>query len=116
MPFDRLQRQLVAALRQHLATGQRPVLPEAGDLLWSMFCDLSMARGYTMAGPQPIAYSEILAWAQLHRWPLQAHHVAILRAMDDAWLSAGRQPKDKAAPRRPSGNVNPNLFDAVFGQ
>jgi hypothetical protein len=105
----RLRDQLVAALRSHLADGTPPRVPEAGALAWQWFADLSSARS---AGP--ITFGEIEAYASLHRWPLEAHHVAIIRALDAEFLRIGRAQAASPKNRRVTGNVTPAAFDAVF--
>lgn len=109
---------LVAALKRHLG-GDKPVVPEAGVLLWNLFIEISATRTYHAAGAHPIGFAEIGAYARLHCWPLQPHHVAIIRALDDAWLDHAYR---KAAGGKPAknfhgaqGEINPDAFDAVFG-
>lgn len=119
--FARLADRLAAVLKAHLATGKRPLVPEAGALIWSMFCDLSAARTMGMAGPNPISYVDIEAWARLHRWPLQRHHIALLRAMDDAWIEQAyakmsRPEGGKTMPRGSGQAVTAELFDLVVGR
>lgn len=86
--FDRLTAQMVAAVREQVTTGERVDVPEAGALLWDAFMQLDAARTFHAAGPNPIGFAEIEAWARLMRWPLAAHHVALLRATDSALLDA----------------------------
>ena len=117
---ERLRPQLVAALKAHLASGSKPVVLEAGELLWLAFGELSATRTTGFAGPNPITYAEIEAWARLNRWPLQPHHVAVIRALDDAFIEhvyAQRPgvPGGKVALRSSGHAVNPAAFDAVFG-
>ena len=116
--MKRLERQLVAAVTQ-----AKPRVPEAGRLLWSSFGDLHRSRDYGMAGPEPISHAEIEAFARVHRLPLAPAHVAILRAMDDAWLLKVRRAEDrgegsddktaKSVPRTSTHALTPQLFDAV---
>lgn len=118
--MDRIQHILVAALRRHLAGG-RPVVPDAGVLLWNLFMQISASRTYHAAGPHPVSFAEIEAYARLHRWPFQSHHITIIRALDDAWLEhayAETGKGQKGAQRLPTGRepaINPSAFDAVFG-
>jgi len=113
--FRYLTHQLVAALEQHLATGRPPVVPDAGVLLWSAFVELSTARRCGFASPEPIAHSEIEAWARINRWPLAPHHVAVIRTLDDAWLAHARSTMKKAPQQSAAQPINPAAFDAVFG-
>lgn len=115
--MTRLGAQLVATLKRHLAGG-KPSAPEAGVLLWNLFMEISASRTYHSAGPHPISHAEIEAFARIHRWPFQPHHVAIIRAMDDAWLEhAYRQTRtqDGGQSKHSSGQaISPEAFDAVF--
>lgn len=116
--FARLERQLVASLETHVATGRPPDVPEAGALLWRRhFAELCGTRSYGPNGPNPIAFAEIEAWARLMRWPLQPHHVAAIRALDDAWLEhayARRSAGDRKTLPASSGQaLTPALFDLI---
>lgn len=112
----RLIRHLTAALQSHLA-GRRIALPEAGVALWNIFMDLSATRTYHAAGPHAISHGEIAVYCQLNRWPLESHHLAAIRALDDAWLSHVRSTIDQPAgtSARPKQAVTAQAFDAVFG-
>lgn len=122
--MHRLETHLTAALRRHLAGG-KPVMPEAGVLLWNLFMEISASRTYHAAGPHPISFAEIEAYARLNRWPLQPHHVAIIRAMDDTWLEhtyrkmqAGNGHDGHTFDSARYANAHPITaagFDAVFG-
>jgi hypothetical protein len=95
-PLFRLSRQLCAAVRAGLA-GDSVTVPEAGRPLWQAFLRLSATRSYHMAGPNPISHAEIDAFARLMCLPLEPRHVAILAAMDAAWLDAV-QTRSRRAP------------------
>lgn len=116
MKPEQLEKLLVAALRASMA-GRATIVPEPGRLIWSWFVEISGTRTYHAAGPNPISHAEIEAWARLHRWPLQPHHVALLRTLDAAWLdcafAAAKNPK--AAKEKPSGALSAGAFDAFFG-
>lgn len=111
---DRLKRQLVAALKAHLTSSWPARLPEAGRLAWQWFAELSASRSYGMAGPDPLSFAEIEAWARLKRWPLEERHVDLIWALDRTWIdhAYARQPN---ASERPAQAINPAAFDAVFG-
>lgn len=122
--MDRLRKPLVAALQRHLAGG-RPVVPEAGVLLWNLFMEIAASRTYHAAGPNPISHAEIGNYCRFHRWPLQPHHIAVIRAMDDAWLqhayakmsSGDKQEDGKTFDSARYANAQPltaAAFDAVF--
>jgi hypothetical protein len=116
---SRLNDQLADAMAAHLATGETPKVPEAGRLLWSLFVEISASRTYHAAGPHPLSFAEIEAWARLFRWPLQPHHLAAIRAIDDAWLAHAfakiRPPAGGRTYARKGPAMTPEMFDAVFG-
>lgn len=117
--YDRLEKQLVAALERALDKAPTRI-PEAGRLIWQWFIALSETRTYHMAGPNPISFAEMEAYAHLHRWPMEPRHVTIIRAMDAAWLahanaSGARREGKNAVPRSSSQPMTADLFDAVFG-
>lgn len=113
---DRLKRQLVAAV-----TSTKHRVPDAGRLIWMWFTALHSTRHYGMAGATPIAYAEIAAYARINRLPIRADHIAILRAMDDAWLTTTRRRQEKIAPgMKPAPSVSDQeisakSFDVMFG-
>ena len=114
--LHRLEVQLVTALRRHLADGQPVHLPEAGRFLWRAFVELDATRSMHMSGPNPIAYTEIEAWARLNRCPLGARHVRIIKAMDATLIehAARKQGGDSIAGRSPH-QLSAKLFDKAIG-
>ena len=87
-PWTRFARRM-ERLAQDAARGVRgPVVPEGGGDLWRLFVALCAARPGTGYGPQPLALAEIETGARLYGLPLQPHHVAVVQAMDRAFLSA----------------------------
>lgn len=81
----KLQRQLCRALRIILS-GQRAIIPEAGRDLMGFFFQLSEARTWHAAGPNPIGFADIAACCHLMRQPLEPRHVALIRALDAVWV------------------------------
>lgn len=118
-----LQKLLCAELKRQLsASTLRGVqIPAGGDLLWRWFCDLNRTRSYHAAGPNPISYAEIVGYAHIMRWPIEPHHVAIIRAMDETFLECSRQKPDQAPdgvkilPPRSQHAITAGMFDAMFG-
>lgn len=108
----------MAVLIRHLDGDVLPV-PEAGVLLWNLFMEISTTRTWHAAGPHPIANAEIEAWCRLHRWPLQPHHITIIRALDDAWIEHVYGRRAGAATVGASGAqakpLTSTMFDAAFG-
>lgn len=104
--------------------GRRVKVPEAGRLLWEWFADLSQARTWHMAGPNPIPYTEIAAYSALMGWPLSPADVVDIVALDRAymaaWSAARAKPEETAEgvrklPPRSSAVLAPELFDAMVG-
>ncbi|MBB3289912.1 MULTISPECIES: hypothetical protein [unclassified Rhizobium] len=117
---DRLKHHMVTALKESLVTRKRPRVPSGGALLWRWFLDLSRSRCYHMNGPNPITHAEIEAYCRLYRIAMQPHHIAILRAMDDAYidqLAVMRNQRDgvKVLPHTATGKISAGLFDTLFG-
>ena len=116
MTLDQLEKLLVTALRNSMA-GRSTVVPEPGGLVWKWFIELSSTRTYHPAGPNAVSFAEIEAWARLSGWALQAHHIRLLRALDAAWLDVAYASRGdgKTKPKKPSGALSADAFDAVFG-
>ena len=115
----RLSRQLCAAVTAALS-GARVRPPEAGRPLWNAFQRLNATRTYHMAGPNPISFAEIEAFARLMRQPLEPWHVTILMDMDAAWLTQAtaraKVPEGvKALPPISKQPLNAALLDVVMG-
>lgn len=115
--MQRLAGQLEKALAAHLRGKRRHPVPEAGRLAWRWFCALNETRTYHFGGPNPISFAEIEAYARLHRWPLQPHHVDLICKLDRAWLehSALRTADGRTVARSSGQAITPVAFDAVFG-
>ncbi len=118
--IDRLKSQMVAALVDHLAKREeRPQVPEAGALLWNAFLDLDSTRVYAEQGPEPITFAMVETWTRVKGYPLAAHHVDILRAMDSALIGRfqdERRRRENEAAKKSGAKrkMGPALFDARF--
>lgn len=117
-----LQDSLCRCLRWQFANPGRAdglAVPWAGKRIWSIFVDLSAARGSNGWGPNPIGFAEIDAWSRLNREPVRPWELAILKAMDTAYMESANQRADKGqqtASQRSSGAaISAKLFDAVIG-
>ncbi len=93
-------------------------VPIGHSVLWAAFARLSERRGGNGSGPNPIAFSEMRAYANLMCMPLEPHHVDVIAAMDDVWLrhvySKMGTPVEDGAPNLPprsSAALTPTLFD-----
>ena len=62
-----------------------PDLPACATHVWGWFWVLSAQRH---SGPEAISYAEIEAWARLTGVSPTPHEVALLMAMDIAWMHA----------------------------
>lgn len=116
--INRLEKAMVSALRQALASSKSVPVPPGGPLIWGWFMDLNATRTWHQNGPNPITYADIDVYARMHRWNLSAHHVAILRAMDAAYVDdfySKRGSETGGSKTQPTGELSADLFDAVFG-
>lgn len=105
----RLQAKLVAVLRDHLAGGKtRP--PVAGFLIWQAFVVLSAGRRYDGGFALPITIGEVALFEVRHGARFGQDHLAVLMAMDAAWLDYVRSP-----PKEDHPPLTVSAFDAVFG-
>lgn len=96
-------------------------IPAGGELLWKWFMALHKTRQAGMNGPQPITYAEIAAYSRIYSLPIEPRHVAILIAMDQAYLETvyKKQPQApegiKVLPPVSSAAISAGSFDAMFG-
>lgn len=96
-------------------------IPAGGELLWKWFMALHKTRQAGMNGPQPITYAEIAAYSRIYSLPIEPRHVAILIAMDQAYLETvyKKQPQApegaKVLPPVSSAAISAGTFDAMFG-
>lgn len=65
--------------------------PQGAAYLWRWFLELHAARQPGPAGPAPLSFSEIGAWASLRRVPVSADDVSALRALDSLFLEVHYQ-------------------------
>jgi hypothetical protein len=113
MNRDRLRKHLVAALEQAMKTGHPIRVPPGSELYIKWYLDLARTRSGGMAGPNPITYAEMEAYFRLHRWPVAAHHIDLMVALDQAYLAQARASQDRG--QGPGQKGSPVAFDAVFG-
>jgi hypothetical protein len=62
--------------------------PDQFEWLWIWFWELSTTRRQGPNGPDPITYSDIEVWSRLTGNILLREEIAIIRQMDDAFLSS----------------------------
>lgn len=62
--------------------------PDQFEWLWTWFWELSATRRQGPNGPDPISYADIEVWARLTGNQVLREEIAILRRMDEAFLSA----------------------------
>lgn len=62
-------------------------LPAGTEYLWAWFRELNAARGSSGFGPNPLAYTEIAAWARLTGRAPAVWEVRWLIALDHVWLA-----------------------------
>lgn len=116
--MSNLQKLLCVEIKRNLKAGDRPRIPAGGELLWHWFSDLNATRQSGFSGALPIAFTEIAAYAQLFHIPMEPRHVAMLKAMDTAFLEAIAESTPpagvKAGPRVSSRPISAALVDAMF--
>lgn len=83
---------------------------------------LSHARSYSAYAPNPISFVEIDAWCRLMRIPMRPIDVAIICAMDRAFIDAWCSKRDmkgpegvKTLPPVSKQPLSAALLDAVMG-
>lgn len=116
--MSRLQKQMIAAMKAHLAGGERQ-LPAGSVILWNAFIALSRSRTSGPSGPNPISFPEIEAWSRLMRVPLEPHHVQIIIEMDREWMKHAYRDSSapegvKTLPRSSEHKLTPAMFDLAL--
>jgi len=101
-------------LASRSASGEpRAMVPHCLSRYWLMFSKLCQTRSYHGSGPNPICYQEIAAFASLTGEQLRASDVALLRAMDEAWIMSAY--KSMGGPqKKPLAPLTPAIFDSMF--
>lgn len=72
-----------------------PELPELFADLWGGFLELDRARGQSGFGPEPLAYSDIEAWARLTGRALSPQDVALIVELDRLGFAVRADAKGK---------------------
>lgn len=76
--------------------------------VWEIFAELSLSRQSGFGGPQPIQYSEIVAWATLHRRPLLVWEVDVIKSIDVVFLQyLAEREKKRLEPQSPPRSPPP---------
>ena len=117
--WTRFSDRMAAAVSTSLEGSATLAIPPGGADLWLLFCALCGGRHGTGYGPQALSLSEIEAAGRLYGMPLEARHVAVLQAVDRAWLRAATKANDAASdgtktlPAISKARLTPALFDIV---
>jgi len=74
-----------------LAQPPSPDLPLLLEYIWANFGELTARRGAGMAGPNPLTYQEVQAWARLTQRHPSPDEVRLLMRLDDRMLAAFRK-------------------------
>ncbi|OCJ67609.1 hypothetical protein A6U97_02475 [Agrobacterium tumefaciens] len=112
---------MVAYLKAHLEGVVIMAIPSGGSLLWKWFLDLNRTRTVHAAGVNPIQYTEIEAYSRFNRQAIEPRHVAILVAMDEAYLGFAHRGRNTAPegvqslPPISKAPLTAGLVDAMFG-
>lgn len=116
---------LCAELKRQLSAQGACVthIPAGGELLWRWFTDLNRSRRMGYAAPEPITYAEILSYAQVMRQAMEPRHVAIIMAMDRAYLEHHAQERQRQTPEGvktlppvSKTKLTAGMLDAMFGR
>jgi hypothetical protein len=91
-----MREHLEAAARNPFAAipseySEAPECPPELAHVWRWFWELDDTRPRGMAGPSPITYAEIDAWARLTGVSLRPFEIWALRAVDNACLLAAEK-------------------------
>ena len=100
----RLTELMVAALRDHLASGDAPRVPDYALPLWGVF--VSLAQDRAGQDPRAMTMEEIAARGQIMGLPLGLRHIHLVRALDRAWRGADAAPLPE---------LTGDVFDALAG-
>lgn len=80
-----------------------PDIPAALAHVWEWFCELHGSRSGNGGGPNPIAFTEIEAWARVTGRLIQPRDVQAIMALDSAFFTElAEQDRRRAASRRRS--------------
>jgi hypothetical protein len=69
------------------STSDPEPLPVGGERLWSLFYDLSNARGTGFSGPEAISWADIQAYNAMAGVEIERWEAAAIRALDNAYLT-----------------------------
>lgn len=73
------------------------VFPDAGEHIWDWFWNELTDR--RKSGPEPLGYAEIGEWQRLTRIQILPEEIAVLIAMDKAYIKAVHEEQDAARAR-----------------
>lgn len=93
-----------------------PVLPIGGERIWKWFWQLDNGREEGFNGLAKISHTLIASWAATTRTVLRGHEVRILLEMDKARLKASSPKAVEARAVANRENLNPDMFDRMFGR
>ena len=71
-----------------------PAMPPALGYVWQIFMALSNGRSYGETGPNPLCYTEMKAWCDLHGTDLVDWEIDLVKALDATFISAQNE-KDR---------------------
>ncbi|MRX33223.1 hypothetical protein H5P29_13630 [Aminobacter sp. MDW-2] len=69
------------------------------EYLLEWFWDISAGRSHGFSGPNPLSMTEIANWSALSGTVIRREEIAILRAMDAAYLSSAANEQAEASER-----------------
>lgn len=65
-----------------------PSFPDLLLVTWENFQSLHSGRTYGMSGPNPLSAADIVAWCDLYQVELSGIDLALIRALDTAFIQA----------------------------
>ena len=65
-----------------------PPCPELGGPIFDAYQEVAQWRRWSMGGPQPLAWADVAAWAQLRGVALDALELDGFLALERAWFRA----------------------------
>lgn len=88
--------------REHLqqvekVTGKTPTellgpdFPVDASLVWAYFLEVHQGRSYGMSGPNPVSWSDLSAWCNLHGIVLSSWEVSTIKELDLLWISIAHE-------------------------
>ena len=76
------------AARYNATVPEEPELPEVAEHIWWWFWQLNQRRQKGFDSPNPLSFSEVMAWVNLTNTYILPEEIEAIMAMDSAYLEA----------------------------